>query len=692
MKPSHAVFLSYASQDAEAARRICEALRAGGIEVWFDQSELRGGDAWDRSIREQIKTCALFLPIISRNTHARDEGYFRLEWKLAVDRSHLMAPDRAFLLPVVIDDSRDYDGRVPERFHDVQWTRLQQGVTPDAFVDRVRRLLSGEPAAAPGNTAAAAAPMAARKAPVLTSSRRKAALLALIVPAILAMGYLWANRLAPSRRGADIGAEAPATTPNAPATAPGAPAAAPSAPAAAFAPPPHSIAVLPFVNMSGDKEQEYFSDGLTEEVLNSLAAINELQVAARTSAFSFKGKDADIGTIARKLNVATVLEGSVRRSSHTVRITAQLIDAVSGFHLWSKTFDRDLGDVLKLQTEIASAVADALKVTLLAGTAAKIELGGTRNPQAFDAYLHATKATDALGEASYLTAMAAYTEAIRLDPDYALAFAGRSFVQSLYASQYASRPAIRGYFDRALADARAAIALAPALAHGHAALGFYLANGALDLTQARDEVERARALAPGSAHILAVSGLTAVMTGSTEAGIADLQHAVKLDPLNANSYHVLGFGSYLAHRYQDAYAANAEAISLDPELRRAYEYAGLSDYQLGNLEAARATCEARPNYWGTQWCLALTYEKLGRHTDAQGALSRIQAMQGDTAAYQYAATYAQWGDTPKALEWLETAMRLRDPGLSLLKADPLMDPLRKEPRYQAVERELKFPD
>ena len=156
------------------------------------------------------------------------------------------------------------------------------------------------------------------------------------------------------------------------------------------------------------------------------------------------------------------------------------------------------------------------------------------------------------------------------------------------------------------------------------------------------------------------------------------------------SYHVLGFGAYLAHRYEEAHAANAEAISLIP-IWRAYEYIGLADYQLGNLEAARATCEARPNYWGTQWCLALTYEKLGRHTDARAALEKIRAMQGDTAAYQYATIYAQWGDTPKALEWLETAMRLRDPGFSYIRMDPLMDPLRKEPRYQAIERAVNFP-
>src|SRR6204780_3468270 len=147
--PSRAVFLSYASQDAEAAQRICAALRSGGVEVWFDQSELRGGDAWDRSIRKQIKTCALFIPIISRSTHDRDEGYFRLEWKLAVDRCHLMAADKAFLLPVVIDDTRDDDDRVPERFREVQWTRLPDGITPAEFVARVLRLLTPESKPAP---------------------------------------------------------------------------------------------------------------------------------------------------------------------------------------------------------------------------------------------------------------------------------------------------------------------------------------------------------------------------------------------------------------------------------------------------------------------------------------------------------------------------------------------------------------
>src|SRR5207302_1591471 len=240
----------------------------------------------------------------------------------------------------------------------------------------------------------------------------------------------------------------------------------------AFAPPLHSIAVLPFVNMSGDKEQEYFSDGLTEEILNSLARVNELQVSARTSAFSFKGKDVKIGTIARELNVGAILEGSVRRSGHTVRVTAQLNNAVTGFHLWSQTYDRDLSDVLKLQTEIANAVASALKVTLLGGVATKIEAGGTRNPAAFDAYLRAAKLDrEGQNDKDLQAAIAGYTEAIHLDPEYALGYADRSLAFRSFGNNSTTSPgARRNYYNKAEVDARKAVALAPDLAEGHLAL------------------------------------------------------------------------------------------------------------------------------------------------------------------------------------------------------------------------------
>jgi TolB-like protein/tetratricopeptide (TPR) repeat protein len=669
-EPSHAVFLSYASQDAQAAQRICEALRAAGIEVWFDQSELRGGDAWDTSIRKQIKTCALFLPVISHITHDRVEGYFRLEWKLGVDRSHLISADQAFLLPVVIDDTRDNDERVPERFREVQWTRLPGGVTPDAFVERVRRLLSGEPEQEPTRTASGAAHVSAAPAtrrPVLPFWRSKAVLLATITVLVVALGYLVANRLVLSKRGAEVVS------------------------ATAFTPPPHSIAVLPFVNLSGDKEQEYFSDGLTEELLNSLAEINGLQVAARTSAFSFKGKDNDIAMVARKLNVGAVLEGSVRRSANTIRITAQLINAVTGFHLWSKTYDRDLGDVLKLQTEIATAVASALKVTLLGDVAAKVELGGTHNPAAFDAYLRGAKAFSSRHDTKDLpTAIAAYTEAIRLDPHYALAFAGRSTALSSAAAEADSAVAVREGYDKAQADARQALELAPELALAHLALAFVSEN-ILDFTQASEEYQRALALAPGNAEVLRLSGAFAGYMGHFDAGLAAARRAVVLDPLGRQSHTALSRALYAARRYDEAVAAFAEDISIDPDFKATYAERGLAYYGLGDLQSARASCETKPDYWYSQQCLAVIYEKLRQHGDAEAELSKLKASLGDNAAYQYATIYAQLGNLPKALEWLETAMRLRDPGLVNLKTDPLLDPLRREPRFKAIERELKFP-
>jgi TolB-like protein len=675
-----AVFLSYASGDAVAAERIATTLRAAGIEVWFDQNELRGGDAWDTSIRKQIKTCALFIPVISHTTHERVEGYFRLEWKLAVDRSHLIAADQAFLLPVVIDDTRDTDERVPERFREVQWTRLPGGAASAVFVERVRRLLSPETAVTESTAARGSAEPVMRK-PILPWWRSRVALVATIAVVVVALGYLVANRLVPSKRGAEVGAAPASAAQGAPATT------------TAFSPPPHSIAVLPFVNLSEDKSQEYFSDGLTEELLNSLSEINELQVAARTSAFSFKGKDTDIGTIARKLNVATVLEGSVRRSQHTVRITAQLINADTGYHLWSKTYDRDLRDVLKLQTEIATAVAQALKLTLLGDTSAKIELGGTHNPAAFDAYLRGAKVFVSRHEIEDLpAAVAAYTEAIRLDPHYALAIASRSIALSYGAAEAETPAAGREGFLKAQADARQAVALAPDLAQAHLAMATVLELGTLDFTQASKSYERALALGPGNAQVLRISGLFAAYMGHTDTGLAAARRAVVLDPLARESHALLGRALYAARRYEEALVTFSDGISLDPGDKAFYTYRGFAYYGFGDLESARASCETNRDYLGNQWCLAVTYEKLGRHADAEAELSKMKASYGDVMAYQYAAVYAQRGDNPKALEWLETALKLRDPGLENLKTDPLMDPLRQEPRFQAMMRELRFPD
>ncbi len=472
-----------------------------------------------------------------------------------------------------------------------------------------------------------------------------------------------------------------------------APAAAPRGAPAAFSPPPHSIAVLPFVNLSGDKEQEYFSDGLTEELLNSLAEINELQVAARTSAFSFKGQNTDIGTIARKLNVGSILEGSVRRSGHTIRITAQLINALTGFHLWSKTYDRDLGDVLKLQTDIATSVAEALKVTLLGDVRAKIELGGTHIPAALDAYLRASKTFQSRRTTSEVPAVIAeYTQAIGLDPEYALAYVGRSIARVVFTAEEATGAAVQEGFKEAEADARKALAVAPDLAQAHAALAQVLAQGPFDFAQAREEYERAAALAPGAADVLRQSSLFAAHVGHFDAAIAAARRAVVLDPLDRRSHGTLGEALYQARRYAEALMSYADAIRLAPDFKPMYANRGFAHMGLGDLQSARAECEVQRDHWESEQCLAMVYDKLGRHADAEAEVSKIKATAGDSAAYQYATIYAQWGNRPKALEWLDTAMHLRDPGLINLKTDPPLDPLRKEPRFQAALRELNFPE
>ena len=661
-----AIFLSYASQDTEAAQRICEGLRAAGIEVFFDLSELRGGDAWDHKIRKQIRECELFLPIISRNTQARAEGYFRLEWRLADQRTHMMGRSRAFLVPVCVDDTREVDADVPDSFSEAQWTRLAAGSPTREFVERIQSLLSSETFPADGSPA----PPARAAVSIRPASARRpwkaAALIAIIGLLVIAIGYGALNRLVPSRGPAD-----------------------------AFKPPTHSVAVLPFVNMSGDKEQDYFSDGLTEELLNALARINELQVAARTSAFSFKDKDVNVASIARQLNVASILEGSVRRSGHTVRITAQLINGATGFHLWSETYDRDLGDVLKLQTDIANAVAGALKVTLLENVTLKTELGGTHDPAAFDAYLRGLKLTRIAMSTTPMDCRGpidAFGEAIAHDAQYALAYANRAVISWACATnspdwlsqQQPGQKAVR-------ADAERAIALAPNLAEGYVALS-ELEQGLLHFGAAGQACARARELAPGSTQVLNRCSLLAAYFGQAETAIAGARHAVALDPLDPLSHRILGDTFRFARRYPEAISAYQASIAIDPgHAAEAYGLRGLTFYSSGDLPAARSSCEVNRDNYRSQICLALVYHGLGRVADASTVFEKLRQFAGEASAYQYAEITAQWGERQRAMEWLEKALQLRDPGMSYTKTDPLLDPLRQEPRFQAALRELNFP-
>jgi tetratricopeptide (TPR) repeat protein len=389
--------------------------------------------------------------------------------------------------------------------------------------------------------------------------------------------------------------------------------------------------------------------------------------------------------------VASVLEGSVRRSGRTIRVTAQLNNALTGFHLWSETYDRDLGEVLKLQTDIANAVAGALKIRLLGDEAAKIELGGTRNPAAFDAYLRALETywEPQSDEKATQLAIDGYTDAIRLDPDYALAYAGRSLaVQNLTRFWTATPSARRAGLDKAEADARKAMALVPDLSEGHLALAMAYWSG-LDFKSASGACERALALGPGDARVLRDCGVLEVMTGHSDSGLRSLYRALALDPLNPISHGFLGSALLDLRRYQAALAAYKDADTLAPGRDDYAAGIGTVYYLLGDFESARSFCETKPERPIYRSCLTMTYDKLGRHADAEAMLAKIRASYGDAPAWGYSLMYAQWGDTARALDWLEAAMRTRDPNLDL--KHPLVDPLRNEARFHAIERALMFP-
>jgi len=634
--PPQAIFLSYASQDAEAARRICDALRAVGLDVWFDQSALRGGDSWDASIRQQIKACALFVPIISANTQAREEGYFRREWNLAASRTLDMAEDKAFLLPVVIDATLDAKARVPEKFREVQWTHLPAGDAPQAFAERVLRVMKG--------STAAASP--APRASVSVS---------------------------------------PTVAPATPATRE-----------------PPSIAVLPFVNMSRDEENEYFADGLSEELLNVLAKIRGLRVASRTSAFSFKGKDVDIPTIARTLNVASVLEGSVRRSGKRVRITAQLIQVATDSHLWSETYDRELDDIFAVQDDIAQSVVKELRMALLgapseasATTAAaadvhKAALGRSDNAEAFQLYLQGKFYGQRVTQADTDRAIALFKQALALDPSYALAWTGLSRVHITQAG-FGFAPIDEGY-ERAREAAQRALQLAPDLADAHLELGSVQQNHDWDWKAAGASLRRALELAPGNADVLnGASGLARIL-GQNERALDLIGKALALDPLSADNHREAALVYLMSDRPEDAAAALQAAIDLNPKGGLSHAFLAMTRMLQGRSEEAMAIAAEESHDVFRNLAYTMIHHALGHTEESDQALHALIKEWGWTAAHQIAEAYAYRGEVDKAFAWLETAFAQRDPGVVHTAVDEFLRPLHADPRWLPFLRRLGLAD
>ena len=653
--PNKAVFLSYASQDAAAAQEICAALRAAGIEVWFDQSELRGGDAWDASIRRQIKACALFIPIISQQTHTRDEGYFRLEWKLAVDRSHLMVADRPFLLPIVIDDTSDQDEKVPDRFRDVQWTRLPGGKNADVFVERVRRILSPDATPAPTSVGFSARPTASTGAASTRSTppiSRSLATWIVIGLVLLAAGYVGTEKFMASKHAAPTAGD-------------------------------KSIAVLPFTDMSEKKDQEYFSDGLSEELIDQLAHSADLRVIARTSSFQFKGRNEDVRIIGQQLGVANLLEGSVRTSGRTMRVTAQLIRVSDGSHLWSEKYDRDMGDIFQVQDSIAEAVVIALKTTMHEQTSSSEHRSA--NPDAYAAYLRGIYFQNKVTEQDSKRSIDALREAVRIDPRFALAWAA-------LARTYENE-AINGWMlpRKAHAEARSAVdqalSIAPTLAYAHAQL-MAIEWNSFNISAARAERIRVRELDPNDIALLNGDAIEAGTAGHFDDAINLYKQAERRDPLNRRWLWSLFDLYLLTDRLPEAESTLKEMLVIDPGTEGAHCSLGYVLLASNKPDAALAAMNEEPDKDSRDSCAMDALWALGRRTEADALLAEAKAKQSETGALGIDCTYARRNDKDQALQWLDRAYRNEEPTVTAMGIFSCFRDMHSAPRFAAMLRKI----
>ena len=450
------------------------------------------------------------------------------------------------------------------------------------------------------------------------------------------------------------------------------------------APSDKSIAVLPFINMSGDQENEYFSDGLTEELLNALARIKELKVTGRTSSFAFKGQNTDLREVGEALNVAHILEGSVRKAQNRVRITAQLIKVEDGYHLWSDTFDRELDDIFAIQEEIATRVVSELTSTLLGSESGPFVSLGTKNTQAYEAYLRGrylfTRNPDdpqVQNEAEQL-----YRRAIELDPDFVLAWYGQFFVIS-----YRKRSGGIEYREGAaqmqqLADKM--IAMNPEIAEVHIAYG-RAKLVSMHWSEAEAAIRKAVRLNPGNVDALfALTGMLAVLD-KPEKALEYALEALSRDPLDLQALGAVSTAYSLLGQCEKVEEITKRALSLSCEAGRFNGRVGLcwGLYQEDHLRSAE-WYEKEPLSFMKDTGLAIAYNKLGQQEKAQHYLETLVESKGDAASYQYAQIYAQWGETEKALDALEHAKEIGDTGLILMYRDKNLEPLRQEPRFIAL--------
>ena len=655
-EPSKAVFLSYASQDSPAAERICNALKAAGIEPWFDQSELRGGDVWDQKIRQQIRDCALFIPVISANTAVRHEGYFRLEWNLADQRTHMMARNKAFIIPVCVDATKDTGADVPDSFARVQWTRLPGGETPPAFTKQIARLLAADDPASPAQDRKSFE--ATTRAP---PPRRRVLLGAAALLTVIAVGVVMAIKM--TSRGKEIGL----------------------------------VAVLPFENATGDASIDYLSDGISESLITKLASVNGLRVISRTSAFAFKGRRMDAAEIGRQLGAEALVLGSVALRGDSLAITAELVRVSDATQLWGDKYARRSDDVMQVEGEIATTIARNLRPRLSGEARVKLTRTATTDPEAYRLYL---KGRDFLvGTSQEMDKSVDYfQQAVARAPDYALAHAG---LAEAYTRQAFLRAAGRTQsLDMARAAARRALELEPDLAEAHTALALVRFYFEWDWAGAETEFRRALELNRGSEATHEEYGIFLAAMGRLDEALAESSEAARLDPLSVSPAHDVAIIALTRHDYDQAAAGFRRTLAIDPnwtwgyiKLARALALQKNCKESFAQADIAESRIAGGPAPLSNAW-LGVTYAMCGDNARARQKLDALNALEKKqyVDSVPFAQIHAALGEMDEAMRRYEKAFADRTPNMVFARVLLNVSPeLAAEPRYVAIVEKMGFP-
>jgi TolB-like protein/tetratricopeptide (TPR) repeat protein len=636
------VFISYASQDADTANEICRSLESQGTSCWIAPRDVTAGAQYADAIVRAITDSKALVLVMSASSVASAHVGREVERAAAKHKQII-----AFKI-----DAAPLSAALEYFLSQSQWIDVPALGMTAALVKLAE-------AVEQGSVSSTRAIPAAKHAGGLTRPIAIAAALVVAFGVVVGSGfYFWA-----ANHGA---AHAPAVT----------------------AITDKSIAVLPFVDMSEKKDQEYFGDGMAEEIINMLSQVPNLHVPARTSSFFFKGKSMKIADIAHELNVADVLEGSIRRSGNQIRVTAQLVRADTGYHLWSNTYDRPIDDMFKVQDEIANAVVQALQITLMGGPLTR-QKGGTQNLDAYQVYLRGLSSMWQNTVASLTAAREDFEQAIKLDPDFGLGWAELSR-DTLFLTNNGIFSPKEGY-ERARQEALHALQLSSDLSEAHSTLANVHRNYDWDWAASDAEVRQALRVDPTNPTALMRAGQLSYTLGRWEDAQHQLQSALARDPFLTVAIWSLGTAQYDAGRFADADATYRRLLEVAPDYFNGRSFLGKTLLAEGKPEGALAMLQ-QANENARQVLLPIILQAAGRKTESDEALKTLITQSGDSQAYYVAMTYAYRGDHALAFQWLDRAYEQRDQGFIAFVGEPLFKNIKDDPRYKAFLRKMNLPE